>query len=100
MLKLDFIIYGQKLIESLYVTCIYVLNHSDIEIVSETNGYIENYWSTSIIEDLHVFPITEAPSVVTPLADLECYVTETLMLTAEIRGQPCPEAHWVIKPFL
>ena len=37
VMKLDFIIYGQKLIESLYVTCNYVLNHSDIEITSETS---------------------------------------------------------------
>ncbi|XP_043203260.1 obscurin-like isoform X2 [Amphibalanus amphitrite] len=42
----------------------------------------------------------EPPSVLTPLTDLECYVTETLMLSAEVTGQPCPEARWVSKPFL
>ena len=43
---------------------------------------------------------TEPPTVVTPLTDLECYVTETLIISAEVSGQPSPEAHWVAKPFL
>ena len=67
---------------------------------SETNGAAISAGQYKSSKTCTLFPVSEPPSVVTPLADLECYVTETLMLTTEVRGQPCPEAHWVIKPFL